>query len=189
MRAPLKITMRHIPKSDALEARIRRRATELEEACPDITGCQVTIEELRGHRGQGACFNARIDVRVPGHDIVVNRDHAEDAHVAVRDAFDAVTRRLEEVARTRRGDVKTHAAQRRGAHAGDLSQARPTPGRTTVAPNDEYEDALPGSLLFEDGEPPAAEEAEGAVDDWPTIDGEQENVIAEPAATGGRHRR
>jgi hypothetical protein len=40
---------------------------------------------------------------------VVNRDHDEDPYIALRDAFDAVVRRLEDVARRQRGDVKTHA--------------------------------------------------------------------------------
>lgn len=189
MQVPLKITMRHIPQSDALETRIRQRAAKLEEFHPNITSCQVTIEELRRHHRQGFWFNVRIEVRVPGHDIVVNRDHGEDAHVAVRDAFDAVTRRLEDVARMRRGDVKTHAAEPQGAVARNVSRARPAPGQATGAPNDDYDDALPGSLLVEDGGPRGAPEAEGAVDDWPTVDREHEDVIAEPAGMGGRHRR
>ena len=37
-------------------------------------------------------------VRVPDHEIVVNRDHAEDPYVALRDAFDVASRRLEDLA-------------------------------------------------------------------------------------------
>lgn len=182
MQIPLKITMRHIPKSDALEARIRQRVAKLEQFHPNIIGCDVTIDEQRRRHRQGVWFDVRIAVRIPGHDVVVNRDHGEDPHVAVRDAFDAVTRRLEDVARMKRGDVKTHAPQR-GAAA---SPARPAPGPTTGAPGDTYEDAVPESLLLEDGEPSGAEEAQGVVDDWPTIGDEHENVIAEPAVTGER---
>ena len=189
MQVPLKITMRHIPQSDALETRIRQRAAKLEEFHSNITSCQVTVDELRRHHRQGFWYNVRVEVRIPGHDIVVNRDHGEDAHVAVRDAFDAVTRRLEDVARVQRGDVKTHVAATQGAAARTASRARPAAGQPTGAPNDDYEDALPESLLAEDGESRGAAEAEGVVDDWPTIDSEHEDVIAEPAAMGGRHRR
>ena len=37
---------------------------------------------------------------------VANRAHHEDAYVALRDAFDAAKRQLEEIARVQRGDVK-----------------------------------------------------------------------------------
>ena len=59
-------------------------------------------------------FPVRLDLNVPGKEIVVGRDPEahrkhEDAHVAVRDAFDAVRRLLEDYARERRGDVELHA--------------------------------------------------------------------------------
>ncbi|HEY6024273.1 MAG TPA: cold shock domain-containing protein, partial [Pseudolabrys sp.] len=53
-------------------------------------------------------------LRVPGHEVVVDRDHDEDIYVALRDAFNAAARQLEEVARTQRGDVKTHELPRHG---------------------------------------------------------------------------
>jgi hypothetical protein len=61
----------------------------------------------------------RIDLAVLGREIMVDRsgpkDHAhEDVHVAIRDAFAAVTRKLEDVAREMRGDVKIHAAPAHG---------------------------------------------------------------------------
>lgn len=117
MQVPLKITMRHIPHSDALEARIRARAEKLDEFHPNVTGCTVVVEEQRKHQQQGRWFNVRVAVRVPEHEIVVNRDHDEDPYVALRDAFDAVTRRLEDVARMHRGDVKAHARPIRGVVA------------------------------------------------------------------------
>lgn len=109
MRIPLKITMRNFARSEALEERIRQKAAKLDEFHPNVTGCEVTVEEQRRHHQQGQWFNVRIVVRVPAHDIVVNRDHDEDPYIALRDAFDAVLRRLEDVARRQRGDVKTHA--------------------------------------------------------------------------------
>jgi cold shock CspA family protein len=45
---------------------------------------------------------------------VANRDHDEDVYVALRDAFDAMARQLEEVARAQRGDVKAHALPQHG---------------------------------------------------------------------------
>ncbi len=117
MQIPLKITMRHIPQSDALEIRIRQRVAKLEEFHPNVTGCEVAVEEQRRHHHQGRWFSVRVALRVPNHEIVVNRDHDEDVYVAVRDAFDAVTRRLEDVVRVQRGDVKKHEASLHGAVA------------------------------------------------------------------------
>jgi ribosome-associated translation inhibitor RaiA len=117
MQIPLKITMRGIPQSEALETRIRKRVEKLDEFHPNVTGCAVAVEEQRRHHQQGRWFNVRVAVRVPDHEIVVNRDHDEDPYVALRDAFDAATRRLEDFARVQRHDVKTHAPVLRGVVA------------------------------------------------------------------------
>jgi cold shock CspA family protein len=50
----------------------------------------------------------RIDLKVPGGEIVVNHDHHQDVYVALRDAFAAARRRLEDVLRRTRGEVKAH---------------------------------------------------------------------------------
>lgn len=122
MQVPLQITMRHMAQSEALETRIRSKVAKLEEFYPNITGCTVAIEEQRRHHQQGRWFNVRVVVRVPEQEIVVNRDHDEDVYVALRDAFDAVIRRLEDFARLQRGEVKTHAQLLRGAVARILAE-------------------------------------------------------------------
>lgn len=114
MQIPLQITMREIERSDALEADIRRHAEKLEQFHARITSCRVAVEEMRRHHQQGREFNVRIDLRVPGEEIVVTRDHHEDAFVAVRDAFDAAKRQLEEVIREQRGDTKLHPVPQHG---------------------------------------------------------------------------
>ncbi len=108
MQIPLHIAFRNIPRSEALEARIREKAARLEALDPRITGCHVTVEELDRHRRQGKQFCIRLDVHVPGREIVVDREHREDIYVALRDAFDAAARKLEDAVRIRRGDVKSH---------------------------------------------------------------------------------
>ena len=50
------------------------------------------------------------------------RDHAEDVHIALRDAFDAAKRQLEDYARKMRGDVKTHQPKRRPEKSDDDQQ-------------------------------------------------------------------
>ena len=107
MQVPLQITVRDFPQSEALEARIREKAVKLGEFHPRITSCRVTVEELRKHHQQGRRFQVSLDVRVPGREIVVNHMHDEDVYVALRDAFDAARRQLEDMARAKRGDVKS----------------------------------------------------------------------------------
>lgn len=114
MEVPLQITIRDVPHSEALEAHIRDKAAKLEEFHPHITSCRVTVEELAMHHRQGRQFRVRIDVRVPGREIVANRDHDEDVYVALRDAFDSLKRQLEEAVRLRRGDVKVHETPQHG---------------------------------------------------------------------------
>jgi ribosome-associated translation inhibitor RaiA/cold shock CspA family protein len=119
MRLPLQVTFRHMEPSAALEARIRQRAEELDQFFERVTSCHVVVECQHPRHQQGKLFEVRIDLSVPGGEIVVGRDsganHAhEDAHVAVRDAFDAARRRLEDHARDRRGAVKLHAVPDHG---------------------------------------------------------------------------
>lgn len=108
MQVPLQIVVRNTPHSPALDARIREKALKLEEFDPRITSCRVAVEESSRHRSQGRQFSVRIDLRVPGHEIAVTREHDEDVYVALRDAFDAAKRQLEDAVREMRGDVKAH---------------------------------------------------------------------------------
>jgi ribosomal subunit interface protein len=109
-----RIAFRNMDASDALEQRIHKRVAELQQLCDRITACDVVVELDHHHSRQGKMFHVRVDLTVPGRTIVVRREPAdnhthEDAHVAVRDAFDAARRQLEDHVRMARGDVKTHA--------------------------------------------------------------------------------
>jgi len=124
MQIPLQITVRGIEHSDALETHIRDKANKLEEFFDHITSCRVVVEVPHKHHHQGKQFNVRLDIGVPGSEIVVNRDHAEDVYVALRDAFDAAKRQLEDYARKIRGDVKTHQPRNRPAESVDVDEAQ-----------------------------------------------------------------
>lgn len=115
MQIPLQITIRGIEHSDALEIHIREKANKLDEFFDHIMSCRVVVEVPHKHQHQGKQFNVRLDIGVPGGEIVVNRDHAEDIYVALRDAFDAAKRQVEDYARKIRGDVKTHQPRFRPA--------------------------------------------------------------------------
>lgn len=110
MHTPLQITIRDVDHSAALETHIREKVDKLSEFFSRITSCHVVVEMPHKHHHQGKQFNVRIDINVPGGEIVVNKDSNEDAYVALRDAFDAAKRQLEDHARKSRGEVKNHEA-------------------------------------------------------------------------------
>jgi ribosomal subunit interface protein len=113
MQTPLQITIRDMEHSDALETHIRDKVSKLDEFFDRIMSCRVVVEMPHKHHHQGKHFNVRLDIGVPGSELVVNRDHAEDVYIALRDAFDAAKRQLEDYARKMRGDIKTHQPKRR----------------------------------------------------------------------------
>jgi cold shock CspA family protein len=119
MRLPLQITFRRMPHTEAIELAIRERAEKLDRFCDLVMGCRVVVEARHRRHHQGMLYHVRIDLTVPGDEIVVSREPAlhhphEDVHVAVRDAFDAARRRLEDYARRHRQQVKVHDAMPRG---------------------------------------------------------------------------
>ena len=109
MRIPLQITFRNIEPSAPIEANINEKAAKLDRFYDRIMSCRVVVEESQRRRRQGKLYSVRIDITVPGKELAVTREENEDAYVAVRDAFDAAVRKLEEHARRRHGDVKAHA--------------------------------------------------------------------------------
>ena len=111
MQVPLQITLRNLPHSPALEELIRRRAEKLDVFRPGITSCVVTVDAPHRHQRHGREFAVRIDLHVPGRDIVITREHDEDVYVALREAFDVAVRQIDEHARVLRGEVKVHATR------------------------------------------------------------------------------
>ena len=109
MQLPIQITFRGMAHSAALEAAARERTAKLAQFHGHIMSCRVVIETAARHKQQGKEFVVRLDIKVAGAEIAINREHSEDAFVAVRDAFDAARRKLEDHARRQRGDVKSHA--------------------------------------------------------------------------------
>lgn len=123
MQIPLEINFRNMEPSDAVEIRVRALAEKLERYYDRIMACRVVIEASHKHKHKGGVYHVRIDLTVPGNEIVINRESHqnrlhEDVYVVVRDAFNAAYRKLETYAARLRGDVKTHeeAPQGRISH-------------------------------------------------------------------------
>ncbi|HVB38068.1 MAG TPA: HPF/RaiA family ribosome-associated protein, partial [Vicinamibacterales bacterium] len=138
MQLPVQITFRNMDRSEALEDEIGRRVAKLETYYGRIMACRVSIERPHRHQQEGNRFRVRIDLTVPGEEIVISHEsptlHANlqdldadkrtkaaevDAvqkygRVAIHEAFDTARRRLQDYARRQRGDVKSHEAPPHG---------------------------------------------------------------------------
>jgi cold shock CspA family protein len=137
MHLPPTITVRGIREAEAIEAEVRKRLDKLGTYCPSIMGARVLIEPAERHHRDGNRFHVRIDLTVPGEEIVVSReaslrpdararavqstrkqDEPDRVHkypaVAIRDAFDVARRRLQDYVRRQRGAVKLHVPSPEG---------------------------------------------------------------------------
>jgi cold shock CspA family protein/ribosome-associated translation inhibitor RaiA len=119
MQEPLQIGYRDVAPSAAVERAIRERAERLDTFYDRITRCRVVVEAPHRRQHRGRRFHVRVELTVPGRVIVVTRDpkahqEYEDVYVAIRDAFDATTRQLEDYVRESRGFTKAHEAPPEG---------------------------------------------------------------------------
>jgi cold shock CspA family protein/ribosome-associated translation inhibitor RaiA len=131
------ITFRGVRHSDAVEAEVIARLRKLETYYDRIMDCHVLLELVQRHHEAGNRYHVRIDLTVPGEEIVVSHEASlhgtdQDIHlakatkqdeadperkhalVAVHRAFDIARRRLQDYARRQRGTVKTAVRQARG---------------------------------------------------------------------------
>ncbi|AXS41408.1 HPF/RaiA family ribosome-associated protein [Breoghania sp. L-A4] len=120
MQVDPQITYRNMEPSAHVEERIHERIAKLEEFHGRITSCRVTVEAPHQRGQKGEIYKISIDVEVPGGHVVVNREpgknHAhEDVLVAIRDAFNAAQRQLEDHVRKTGGiHVKDHPPKTHG---------------------------------------------------------------------------
>ncbi|HYA86096.1 MAG TPA: HPF/RaiA family ribosome-associated protein [Nitrospirota bacterium] len=108
MKIPLQVTFRNMQHSAVIEANINEKASKLDRFYDRISSCRVVVEALQRRHHQGNIFSVRIDITVPGKELAVSRQEDADAYVAVRDAFAAAVRLIEEHSRQVRGSVKVH---------------------------------------------------------------------------------
>jgi ribosomal subunit interface protein len=112
---PLRITFHEVDKSEALEERIREAAAKLDQFHENIMKCRVVVEAPHRRHRTGKLYHLRIDVSVPGKELVVDREPGdrethEDVYVMVRDAFEAMERKLKDYDRRKHGEVKVDVA-------------------------------------------------------------------------------
>jgi ribosome-associated translation inhibitor RaiA len=122
MRYPLQISFRDLAPSRSIAARTHELAAHLDRFSDYITRCHVTVHGPSGHHQHGEPYRVLIDLRVRGRALIVDQessghDAQGDVQTALRDAFDAATRRLQE-------HVRRHD-HRRGLRAGAATRTAP----------------------------------------------------------------
>ncbi len=108
MELPVQIVVRNASISKVAKDNILNKAEKLDSFYDRIISCRVAVEAPHRHKQKGLLYNVRIDITVPGGELVVKREPNEDVYVAIRDAFDAARRQLQAYARRQRQEVKTH---------------------------------------------------------------------------------
>ena len=130
------VTFRNVKPTEEVQLWIGRAFSKLESLYNHIMGCRVEIQLPRQHRKNGCLYQVRIDLTLPGGEIVVKREPKlrsrarplaegeirkdselstaqRDLQAAINDAFKVAGRRLQDYARRQRGDVKTHTGPAR----------------------------------------------------------------------------
>ena len=111
MQIPLQITGRNAELDEPTRALIRRHAAKLETFSDRITGCRVVVEvPQRFPAGPPITYNVRVDLTVPGDEIVVGRQENAELETAIQDAFDAAGRRLQDYVRTQEPQARAGRA-------------------------------------------------------------------------------
>lgn len=100
---PLQITFRNLPHSNAIATRIEKQFEKLCHYCDRILRCQVIVEVPHQHHHEKNPYHIRINLSLPGEELVIDRDKAENYHgnayVSIRNAFDVAQRKLKRFAK------------------------------------------------------------------------------------------
>lgn len=108
------ITWRNIPRSDAVDAIIRKRIEAVERSCPQAVGLRITLAAPQKPRHAARGFDVRLHLDLPGPDLdvarTVRQGHAADDILrAVNASFTALEKRIRETRRIMDGqEVKHH---------------------------------------------------------------------------------
>lgn len=134
MKLPTQITFRNMKSSEAVETCIHEEVAKLETFYDQIISCRVMVETPHRHHQRGIPIHIRIDLGVPGGEIVVNHEPSlhgslqktaepmrskkqnveathKDAYLVIRDAFKTLRRQLQQFARRQKREIKQHQSQ------------------------------------------------------------------------------
>jgi ribosome-associated translation inhibitor RaiA len=130
MKFPVLITFRNLEPSPKVEEWVQKEAEKLETFYNRVMSCRVAVEIPHRHHRKGKQCHVRIDLTLPGKEVVIKREPAassrsrktkselagkvaktephHDLRLVIHDAFKAAGRCVQDYARLHRGDVKNH---------------------------------------------------------------------------------
>lgn len=103
MQSPLEITFHGVERSEAVEQRVRQKFKRIEAHFERITHARIVIEVPQRRTPLPKFFHVRIDIGIPGKKSIVVHHEPDDerAHtdvmLALRDAFGAAQRQVDEL--------------------------------------------------------------------------------------------
>jgi ribosome-associated translation inhibitor RaiA len=108
-----------IDKSEAIEERVREKVAKLERRFGRMSRCRVVLEAPHRSPQKPKVYQIKIEISLPRRKpIVVSHERAgshahEELALAIRDAFEAVLRRLDEVSSKIAARTKLERGRRR----------------------------------------------------------------------------
>jgi ribosomal subunit interface protein len=113
----MQITYRDVEQTEAIEAHVRKRGHKLMNCGHPLVSCRVAIEAPHRHKLHGHHYRVRIDLTLPGAELIVHRspdesDQHENLYAAIDDAFDHALRRIHDHAHRLRSDLRSGGGSR-----------------------------------------------------------------------------
>jgi ribosome-associated translation inhibitor RaiA len=112
MLIPIQISLYGVAPSNGLLHCVRDQAAKLERRYDRIAGCRVVLSLDARPERPGKRFSAHVTVKLPGGEIAVTHEHDQKIHLALRDAFAAARRKLEDYVRENRTVSATSTRER-----------------------------------------------------------------------------
>lgn len=113
------VVFRGIDHSSAVEEAVHKRVEKLERFSDQIHSLRVTLESPHNNHHKGRVYHVGVEAQIPNHEICVTHEQHdkhehEDIYVAIRDAFNAVERRLKAIYGKQR---RFHRAEKKWAES------------------------------------------------------------------------
>ncbi|MEB2308104.1 MAG: HPF/RaiA family ribosome-associated protein [Candidatus Brocadiaceae bacterium] len=110
---PLQITSQNLELTESIRANIREHAENLDKYYSKIISCRIAVEALPNR----SLYNVRINMTVPGKELMVNLSPNRDLYLAIRDAFHDARRILEDFGERQRSDARRPPRHEEPSHA------------------------------------------------------------------------
>lgn len=129
MLTPLEISFHGLERSDAVEARVREKFKRIQSHFDRITHGRVVIEAPKKRVSRAKIFSVRVEIGVPGGKPIVatyepNEESGHtDVMLAIRDAFAAAMRQVDDLAEKRDHPAKRERVRRKPQKANSSDEA------------------------------------------------------------------